>query len=155
MFKSCIFQVLAALAACALAARPIIAQELPRLATPEQGESQERSQGQEQDQNPVETLKVNVRVVQLFFNVKDKKGALIPNLTKDDFNVSEDGKAQTIKYFSAESNQPLTLGILIDCSASQMRVLPMEQQVGAAFLHDVLRPKDLAFLISFDVNVEL
>jgi VWFA-related protein len=93
--------------------------------------------------------------VNLFFHVKDKKGALIPNLTKNDFQVLEDGKPQTIKYFSAESNQPLTLGILIDTSVSQERVLPMEKEVGAAFLRDVLRSKDMAFLISFDVNVDL
>ena len=155
MLKSCIFQVLAAVAACALTARPIIAQELPRLATPEQSESQERSQDQEQDQNPMETLKVNVRVVQLFFNVKDKKGALIPNLTKDDFQVFEDGKPQTIKYFTSESNLPLTLGILIDSSGSQQRVLEMEKEVGGSFLGQILRSKDEAFVISFDVDANL
>ncbi len=103
----------------------------------------------------VSTLKVNVNVVQLFFNVKDKHGALIPNLTKDDFQVSEDGKPQTIKYFTAETNLPLTLGILIDSSGSQQRVLDMEKDVGGQFLNEILRPKDLAFVISFDVNVEL
>ena len=56
-----------------------------------------------------ETLKVNVNVVGVFFNVKDKHGALIPNQTKDDFEVFEDSKPQTIKYFTAESNLPLTL----------------------------------------------
>ena len=59
---------------------------------------------------------------------------LIPNLTKDDFQVFEDGKPQTIKYFSAESNQPLTLGIMIDTSASQTRVLTIEQESCAEFL---------------------
>jgi VWFA-related protein len=112
------------------------------------------SQNQEQDQT-VETLKVRVNVVQLFFNVKDKKGALIPGLTKDDFELSEDGKPQTIKYFTAESNLPLTLGILIDSSGSQARVLDMEKQVGGAFLNDILREKDEAFVIGFDVNVDL
>src|SRR5579864_4491298 len=105
------------------------------------------------EQGPAETLKVNVDVVNLFFNVKDKKGGLIPSLTKTDFEVMEDGKPQTIKYFSAESNQPLTLGILIDSSLSQERVLQMEKEVGAAFLRSVLRSKDEAFVISFDVNV--
>jgi VWFA-related protein len=100
-------------------------------------------------------LKVNVNVVQLFFNVKDKKGALIPNLTKDQFQILEDGKPQTIKYFAAESNLPLTLGILIDSSGSQMRVLDMEKQVGGEFLSQILRDKDLAFVISFDVDVNL
>jgi len=104
---------------------------------------------------PVTTLKVNVQVVNVFFNVKDKRGALIPNLKKEAFEVNEDGKPQTIKYFAAESNQPLTLGLLIDTSGSQTRVLPMEQEVGAAFLRDVLTPKDLAFLINFDISVDL
>lgn len=108
----------------------------------------------DQDQS-VETLKVRVNVVQLFFNVKDKKGALIPSQTKDDFEVFEDGKPQTIKYFTAESNLPLTLGILIDSSGSQMRVLEMEKEVGGAFLNQILRDKDEAFVIDFDVNVDL
>src|ERR1700752_2947725 len=81
------------------------------------GEHQvDREQSQEES---TETLKVNVEVVQLFFNVKDKHGALIPNLNKDNFDVAEDGKAQTIKYFKAETDLPLTLGILIDTSGSQ------------------------------------
>ena len=112
------------------------------------------SQQPDEDQR-TETFKVSVEVVNLFFNVKDKKGALIPALTRDDFEVLEDGKPQTIKYFAAEANQPLTLGLLVDTSGSQGRVLPMEQEVGAAFLKEVLREKDLAFLISFDVNVDL
>jgi VWFA-related protein len=107
------------------------------------------------DQQPVDTLKVNVNVVQLFFNVKDKKGGLIPNLTKDDFEIYEDGKAQTVKYFTAESNLPLTLGIMIDASGSQRNVLDMEKEVGASFLKQILRDKDEAYVISFDVTVDL
>ena len=106
------------------------------------------------DQN-VTTLKVNVAVVNLFFNVKDKRGGLVPDLAKDQFEIYEDGKPQTIKYFSSESNQPLTLGLMIDSSASQMRVLEDEKVVGAQFLKEVLRKDDLAFVISFDVNVDL
>ncbi len=106
------------------------------------------------DQN-VTTLKVNVAVVNLFFNVKDKRGGLVPNLTKDEFEVYEDGKPQTIKYYSSEANQSLTLGLMIDSSASQMRVLEDEKVVGAQFLKEVLRKDDLAFVISFDVNVDL
>jgi VWFA-related protein len=107
------------------------------------------------DQKPQETLKVNVNVVQLFFNVKDKKGVLIPNLNKGDFDIAEDGKPQTIKYFTAESNLPLTLGILIDSSGSQQRVLDMEKEVGGAFLKQILRNNDEAFVIGFDVDVDL
>jgi VWFA-related protein len=67
----------------------------------------------------------------------------------------EDGKPQTIKYFAAESNLPLTLGILIDSSGSQARVLDMEKQVGGEFLSQILRDKDLAFVLSFDIDADL
>jgi VWFA-related protein len=115
----------------------------------------DKDRDRDDDQTPVATFKASVDVVQLFFNVKDKKGGLIPNLPKDNFDVLEDGKPQTIKYFAAESNLPLTLGILIDGSASQERVLDMEKQVGAAFLSEILRDKDMAFVMSFDIGVEL
>ena len=115
--------------------------------------AQEQKPGQKPDDIP--TLSIDVKVVNIFFNVKDKRGALVPGLNKDDFRVFEEGKPETLKYFTAETNQPLTLGILIDTSASQERVLPMEKEVGSAFLHDVLREKDEAFVIGFDVNVDL
>jgi VWFA-related protein len=113
---------------------------------------------QQEDQNSEQSdtvIKSRVNVVQVFFNVKDKHGALIPGLTKDDFQVFEDGKPQTIKYFAAEADQPLTLGILVDTSGSQERVLGIEKEMGALFLNRILRDKDQAFLINFDVNVEL
>lgn len=119
-------------------------------------ESAAKAQSNEaNDQEPAETLKVNVNVVQLFFNVKDKKGGLIPNLPKENFEILEDGKPQTIKYFAADSNLPLTLGILIDSSASQQRVLEMEKEVGGSFLAQILRDKDMAFVIDFDISVSL
>jgi VWFA-related protein len=102
-----------------------------------------------------ETLKVNVDVVQLFFNVKDKKGGLIANLTKESFDIFEDGKPQTIKYFKAETDLPLTLAILIDASGSQRQVLDIEKEVGGSFLESTLRPKDMASIFSFDVDVNL
>ncbi len=121
---------------------------------PPPDQPQDQASDQSQDQS-MATLKVNVDVVQLFFNVKDKKNGLIPNLTKDDFEVYEDGKPQTIKYFAANSDLPLTLGILIDTSPSQQRVLGMEQEVGGTFLTQILRDKDLAFVISFDADANL
>ncbi len=117
--------------------------------------AQQPSSNDTSQQDPMQTFKVDVGVVNIFFNVKDKHGLLIPGLKKEDFEISEDGEPQTIKYFTAESNLPLTLGILIDTSGSQQRVLPMEQEVGAAFLKEVLHEKDLAFLINFDIDVEL
>jgi VWFA-related protein len=150
MPKVPVFSLYVALLAAPMAVAPVAAQQAssPTLQTPSQNPSQDQDQS-------METLKVSVRVVQLFFNVKDKKGALIPNQTKDDFEILEDGKPQTVKYFTAESNLPLTLGILIDSSGSQMRVLEMEKEVGGAFLNEILREKDEAFVIDFDVNVDL
>jgi len=134
----------------ALAQQPA-AQQPP----PAQQSAAPQAQQSEEDQKPTETLKVNVNVVQLFFNVKDKHGALIPNLTKNDFDIAEDGKPQTIKYFTAESNLPLTLGMMIDASGSQRNVIDMEKEVGAAFLKQILTDKDEAFVISFDITVDL
>ncbi len=104
---------------------------------------------------PVGTFKVDVNVVNLFFTVKDKHGALVPNLPQDQFTVLEDGKPQTIKYFKADAVQPLTLGLMIDTSGSEARMLPFEQEVASQFITEVLQPRDLAFLMSFDVNVDL
>jgi VWFA-related protein len=122
-------------------------------APPQQTPAQD--QQEPTNEEPIQTFKAQVNVVNLFFNVKDKHGMLIPNLNKDDFQVFEDGKPQTVKYFAAESNQPLTLGIMIDTSASQTRVLTIEQESCAQFLHEVLRQKDLAFVINFDTDVNL
>ena len=145
------------LAICMVASAPqtAVAQSAP---SPANSSKAATASAQSQDnsaQDTTETLKVNVEVVQLFFNVKDKHGALIPNLTKDNFDIAEDGKPQTIKYFKAETDLPLTLGILIDTSGSQQRVLDMEKEVGASFLENILRPKDEAFVINFDVDVTL
>jgi VWFA-related protein len=160
----------AALAALLLASRFTAAQQStppqssaqPSSAQPPAPSQQPASPAQKTDdqksgdnKQTTETLKVNVNVVQLFFNVKDKHGALIPNLTKADFEVNEDSKAQTIKYFTAETNLPLTLGILIDSSGSQRNVLDMEKEVGGAFLRQILTDKDEAFVIGFDISVDL
>lgn len=135
----------------AIAQQPAAQQPAP----PAQQSATAPAQQSEENQKPTETLKVNVNVVQLFFNVKDKHGALIPNLTKNDFEIAEDGKPQTIKYFTAESNLPLTLGMMIDASGSQRNVIDMEKEVGAAFLKQILTDKDEAFVISFDITVDL
>jgi len=142
-----------ALAAVCLAASFISAQQSP--AKPPADQQSGNQQTDDQNQQPTETLKVNVNVVQVFFNVKDKHGALMPNLTKADFEISEDSKPQTVKYFTAETNLPLTLGILIDSSGSQLRVLDMEKEVGGAFLKQILTDKDEAFVIDFNVDASL
>ncbi len=138
----------------AAAAQSTPALDPPPAPTSPAAPSSNNSNSQSQDQS-IDTLKVNVEIVQLFFNVKDKHGALIPNLAKENFDIFEDGQPQTIKYFKAESDLPLTLGILIDSSGSQMRVLDMEKEVGGSFLESTLRSKDEAFVISFDVDITL
>jgi VWFA-related protein len=107
------------------------------------------------EDQPVATIKLNVNLVDVVFTVKDKDGSLVPHLTRDDCTVSEDKSPQTLKNFVAETHQPLTLGILLDTSGSQAHVLPLEQDVGVQFLERVLKQKDEAFLLSFDVNVDL
>jgi VWFA-related protein len=103
---------------------------------------------------PTQTLKVNVNLVDVYFSVRDKNG-FVAGLRKDDCQVAEDHNPQVIKRLTQEKSLPLTIGILLDTSGSQMNVLPLEKDSGARFLREVLTPKDEAFLISFDVNVDL
>src|SRR5206468_12753573 len=139
-----------------MAAAPFSVAQQNAAPPPAQGQ-QPASSGQKSpdSQEPTTTLKVNVNVVQLFFNVKEKHGGLVPNLKKDDFEIYEDGKPQAIKYFTAESNLPLTLGMMIDASGSQRNVIDMEKEVGGAFLRQILTDKDEAYVISFDITVDL
>jgi VWFA-related protein len=102
------------------------------------------------------TLSVDVRVVNLLATVRNKQGQIIHDLNKDDFALEEDGRPQTIRYFSRETDLSLTLGLLVDTSLSQRRVLGQERSASSTFLNQVLREKkDEAFLIHFDREVEL
>ena len=107
-------------------------------------------------QEPAATVAVDVKVVTLPVTVRDKHGKIVRDLTKDDFTLQEDGRPQTIKYFSQETNLPLTLGLLVDTSRSQDNVLDAERNASRSFLDQMLvQPKDKAFLIHFDREVEL
>jgi VWFA-related protein len=109
-----------------------------------------------QAQDSAATIAVDVRVVTLPVTVRDKKGKIIRDLTKDDFTLQEDGRPQTIKYFSQDTNLPLTLGLLVDTSRSQTSVLDAEKNASRSFLEQMLvQEKDKAFLIHFDREVEL
>jgi VWFA-related protein len=102
------------------------------------------------------TFSTDVNLVSVFATVRDHKGQIVRNLGKDDFSLTEDGRPQTIKYFSQESGLPLTLGLLVDTSMSQRRVLGKERDASYRFFDQVLREdKDKAFLIHFDHEVEL
>ncbi len=128
---------------------------LPLLPTLKLLRGQQQGQDSKADQNP--TFSAGVKVVNLFATVRDKQGAIVKDLTKDDFTLEEDGRPQVIKYFSQESNLPLTVGLLVDTSGSTRRVLPDERMAAYRFLEQTLRDKgqDMAFLIHFDFEVEL
>ncbi len=101
-------------------------------------------------------IKVEVKVVNVLATVRDKKGQIVSNLGKDDFQLEEDGHPQTITYFTKETDLPLTLGLLVDTSESQRRVLDQERDASHAFIDNMLREdKDKAFVIHFDREVEL
>jgi VWFA-related protein len=104
---------------------------------------------------PQETLHVTSNLVTEYFTVRDRHNALIPNLTKNECSVFDDRQPQKLVSFHAQATQPLTLGILIDTSGSQQYLLPMEQQSADEFLKRIMRPKDQAFVVSFDIGVNL
>jgi VWFA-related protein len=100
------------------------------------------------------TFKTGVRVVNILASVRDKKGAMITGLTKDDFLLTEQGRPQTIQYFAREVDLPLTLALLVDTSMSQERVLTAERSASLRFLDQVLRvEKDKACVLQFDSRV--
>lgn len=101
-------------------------------------------------------ISVDVKVVNVLATVRDKHGELVSNLGKDDFKLEEDGRPETLTYFAHETDLPLTLGLLVDTSLSQRRVLPEERDASRSFLDNMLREgQDHAFLIHFDHEVEL
>jgi len=108
-----------------------------------------------QEQLPAGRLRVDVEVVNIFCTVKDRRGALVTSLQRPDFEIFEDGKKQDLRYFERETDRPLTLALLVDTSGSQQTVLPAEKEAAIAFLREVLRPSDLASLVTFDVNIDL
>lgn len=103
-----------------------------------------------------EKISTDVNVVNVFATVRNKQGQIVRDLNKEDFELDEDGRAQTIAYFARESDLPLTLGLLVDTSASQRRVLEQERGASYKFFDQVLREdKDEAFVIHFDAEIEL
>jgi VWFA-related protein len=120
------------------------------------GAQQQGAQQQGAPQQDKPTFSTGVKVVNLFANVRNKNGQIVKDLTKDDFLLDEDGRAQVISYFSQESELPLTLGLLVDTSGSQRRLIGEERSASYRFFEQVLRPeKDVAFVIHFDFEAEL
>ncbi|HVY94632.1 MAG TPA: VWA domain-containing protein [Bryobacteraceae bacterium] len=123
--------------------------------TPMRMSAQQAASSEIKDADLGAQIKVDVDVVTLYATVHNKQGGLVGNLTKDDFDLAEDGKAQTIKYFSRETDIPLTMGLEIDVSGSQQNLIEIERQAGAQFFNSMLKAKDEAFLISFGADSDL
>lgn len=102
------------------------------------------------------TFSTGVNVVNVLVTVRDKQGQLVRDLAKNDFTLEEDGRVQTVRYFSPQAGQPLTIGLLVDVSGSQRTVLAEQRRASRQFLDQVLRnPPDQAFFVRFDRQVEL
>lgn len=113
-----------------------------------------RGQGAQAQDQP--TFSTDVKVVNVLATVRTKKNEIVRNLTKDDFVLLENGRPQTIRYFSQESDLPLTIGLMIDTSMSQEHVLDSERGASFRFLDQVLREsKDKLFVMQFDMAVML
>jgi VWFA-related protein len=126
------------------------------LCVPGHSEQQKTAPPDGSTSTAVPTIAVDARLVNLPVVVRDKKGALIQNLTKDDFTLQVDGKPQTIRYFDKDTNLPLTLGLMVDTSQSQRSVLDEERTASSTFLDQMLtNPKDQAFVIQFARQTEL
>ena len=105
--------------------------------------------------DPETTIKVDVNLVNILASVRTKNGALVGNLEQTDFKIFEDGKEQQIRNFVRETDLPLTIGLLVDTSKSQERLIDVEQRAASQFFSKVLRTKDEAFLIQFGAEAEL
>jgi VWFA-related protein len=111
---------------------------------------------QENNAGPDTKFSTDVKVVSVLAAVRDKQGKIVSDLTKDDFDLAEDGRPQVIRYFSRETDLPLTLGLLVDTSLSQRQVLGEERDASHRFVEKVLREdRDQTFLIHFDHDTEL
>ena len=131
--------VLAGLASAAWAAQPPTAQ---RQAVPELDDKTR--------------IVLDVTRVSLLFTASDRKGRFITNLAKDDFQVFEGKKQQSILEFTAESDLPLRLAVLIDTSNSIRERFKFEQEAAIEFINSLLRPEaDKAMVVSFDTTAEL
>ncbi len=100
-------------------------------------------------------IRVNVRLVNVALTVRDAQGKFVTSLTKDDFEVSDDGQPQPISFFARGEDLPLTLGLIADVSGSQEHFVKQHQHDIGVFLKDVLTPRDRAFLICFGNHLRL
>lgn len=126
---------------CLLACSPIL---IAAQSTPASSESADGN---------VPVLHVNVKLVNVFANVTDATGAIVGGLSKEDFAITEDGRAQRIAVFERQSELPLNLVLAIDTSGSVRKDLPLEQDAARRFVHALLRQQDQISLLEFSTEV--
>jgi Ca-activated chloride channel family protein len=102
-----------------------------------------------------EPIRVDVKLVNVAFSVRDSRGALVDDLTKDDFDMFEDAVPQKVSFFARSADVPLTLGLIVDASGSQERYSKQHQHDLEVFLRDVLGPRDRVFLVCFGNHLRL
>jgi Ca-activated chloride channel family protein len=107
-----------------------------------------------QSQKDESTFRVNVRLVNVFTTVTDSRGAPVADLTKDDFQLLEDGVPQTIKVFEKESAIPLSIALAIDTSPSTMRDFKLEITSARRFVHSILRNEDRLSIFEVTENID-
>ena len=100
------------------------------------------------------TFRSDVKVVNVLATVRSKSGDIVRTLSKDDFVLLENGREQTIRYFAADTDLPLTIGLMVDTSMSQRRLLDAERSASFRFFDQILREnKDRVFIVQFDMAV--
>jgi c-di-AMP phosphodiesterase-like protein len=100
------------------------------------------------------TIRVNVRLVNVFATVTDAHGAPVAGLQKDDFKVLEDGVEQSIRVFDKESEMPLSIVMGIDTSESTRRDLKLETASAKRFAQSIVRPRDRLAILQITENVD-
>jgi len=100
-------------------------------------------------------FRADVHLVNISFSVRDTRGALVTGLTKDDFDVFEDGVPQNVSFFARSEDVPLNLGLVVDASPSQSSFLKSHERDLRTFLHSALAPNDRIFLLSFGNHLRL
>src|ERR1700745_257448 len=105
-------------------------------------------------EEPTTTLKIDVKLVNVFVTVTDSHGAPVGNLSKDNFHLSEDGQKQKIAIFDKESALPLSIVMAVDTSLSTKKDLPLEVASARHFAHAILRPVDALSLYQFSEIVD-
>jgi VWFA-related protein len=98
-------------------------------------------------------IRVDVNVVNVLCTVRDSRGALIRDLTKDDFEIRENSKPRTIRYFARDTDLPLTIALLVDVSGSVRGFLKSEKQTAVEFFRAVLRKQDQALITGFSSTI--